>query len=34
MTVFKGSPLGELARIRDVSSKRVSSWDKTGGNMD
>jgi len=34
MSVFKGSPLGELARIRDVSSKRVSSWDKTGGNMD
>jgi hypothetical protein len=34
MTVFKGSPLGELARIRNVTTRRVSSWDRTGGNMD
>lgn len=30
MTVFKGSPLGELARIRNVTTRRVSSWDRTG----
>jgi len=34
MSVFKGSPLGELARIRNVTTQRVSSWDRTGGNMD
>ena len=34
MNVFKGSPLGELARIRDVTTRRISSWDRTGGNMD
>lgn len=34
MSVFKGSPLGELARIRDVTTRRISSWDRTGGNMD
>lgn len=34
MPVFKGSPLGELARIRNVRSRRISSWDRTGGNDD
>lgn len=34
MAVFKGSPLGELARIRNVRSRRASSWDRTGGNDD
>ena len=34
MSVFKGSPMGELARIRNVTTRRVSSWDRTGGNMD
>ncbi|NPV68372.1 MAG: DUF2961 domain-containing protein [Anaerolineae bacterium] len=34
MAVFKGSPLGELARIRNVRTRRVSSWDRTGGNDD
>jgi hypothetical protein len=34
MSVFKGSPLGELARIRNVTTRRVSSWDRTGGNAD
>lgn len=34
MSVFKGSPLGELARIRNVTTRRVSSWDRSGGNMD
>ncbi len=34
MTVFKGSPLGELPRIRNVTTRRVSSWDRSGGNMD
>ncbi len=34
MSVFKGSPLGELARIRKVTTRRISSWDQTGGNMD
>lgn len=34
MTVFKGSPLGELARIRNVTTRRVSSWDRSGGNVD
>lgn len=34
MTPFKGSPLGELARLRKVRTRRVSSWDRTGGNND
>ncbi len=34
MTVFKGSPLGELARVRQVTTRRVSSYDRTGGNDD
>jgi hypothetical protein len=34
MSVFKGSPLGELPRIRNVRTRRVSSWDQTGGNDD
>src|SRR5690606_35949807 len=34
MTIFKGSPLGELARIRNVRTRRASSWDRTGGNDD
>lgn len=34
MSVFKGSPLGELARIRNVTTRRASSWDRTGGNVD
>ena len=32
--MIKGSPLGELARIRDVQTRRVSSYDRTGGNDD
>jgi hypothetical protein len=32
--MFKGSPLGELARVHPVSTRRASSWDKTGGNDD
>jgi hypothetical protein len=32
--MFKGSPLGELPRIRPVRTRRVSSWDQTGGNKD
>ena len=34
MSMFKGSPLGELPRIRNVRTRRVSSWDPTGGNND
>jgi hypothetical protein len=34
MSVFKGSPLGELPRVRRVTSRRVSSYDRTGGNDD
>jgi hypothetical protein len=34
MTVFKGSPMGELPRIRNVTTRRASSWDRTGGNVD
>jgi hypothetical protein len=34
MSLFKNSPLGGLAQMRDVRSKRVSSWDQTGGNND
>ncbi len=32
--MIKGSPLGELARIRNVLTRRVSSYDRTGGNDD
>jgi hypothetical protein len=32
--MFKGSPLGELPRIRHVRTRRISSWDQTGGNND
>lgn len=34
MAVFKGSPLGELARVRQVTTRRLSSYDRTGGNDD
>ena len=34
MSAFKGSPLGELARVRRVTTRRVSSYDGTGGNDD
>jgi hypothetical protein len=34
MCALKGSPLGDLARIRSVRTRRVSSWDQTGGNDD
>ncbi|NLG98919.1 MAG: DUF2961 domain-containing protein [Chloroflexi bacterium] len=34
MSMFKKSPLGDLARLRDVRTRRISSWDKTGGNND
>lgn len=34
MSVFKGSPLGELARVRRVRTRRISSYDHTGGNDD
>ena len=34
MSAFKDSPLGGLPRIRNVQSRRVSSWDQTGGNND
>jgi len=34
MSVFKGSPLGELPRIRRVTTRRISSWDRSGGNND
>jgi hypothetical protein len=34
MPPFKGSPLGELARLRNVRTRRASSWDRTGGNND
>ena len=34
MSVPRGSPLGELPRIRDVRTRRISSWDQTGGNDD
>ncbi len=34
MSVFKGSPLGELARVRQVTTRRISSYDRTGGNDD
>lgn len=30
----RNSPLGDIARIRDVQSRRISSWDQTGGNND
>ena len=31
---WKNTALGNLPRIRNVKSKRISSWDKTGGNDD
>ncbi len=34
MSAFKHSPLGQLARLRNVRTRRVSSWDRTGGNND
>lgn len=34
MAPFKGSPLGELPRLRPVRTRRASSWDRTGGNND
>lgn len=34
MTIFKGSPMGELARVRRVTTRRISSYDRTGGNDD
>ncbi|HEU5089745.1 MAG TPA: DUF2961 domain-containing protein, partial [Roseiflexaceae bacterium] len=34
MAPFKGSPLGELARLRNVRTRRASSWDRSGGNRD
>jgi hypothetical protein len=30
----KGSPLGGLARLRECTTRRISSWDRTGGNDD
>jgi hypothetical protein len=30
----KGSPLGGLARLRDCTTRRISSYDRTGGNDD
>jgi hypothetical protein len=30
----EGSPLAGLATLRDAATRRVSSWDKTGGNRD
>lgn len=29
-----GSPLAGLAELREATTKRISSWDKTGGNRD
>jgi hypothetical protein len=34
MCALKNSPLGELARLRDVRTRRASSWDRSGGNND
>ena len=34
MSQWKNTPLGNLPRIRNVKTKRVSSWDRTGGNDD
>ncbi len=34
MDQFKHSPLGQLARIRNVTTRRESSWDRSGGNKD
>lgn len=31
---IKGSPLGGLARLRDCTTRRASSWDRSGGNDD
>lgn len=30
----KGSPLGGLARLRNCTTRRISSWDRSGGNDD
>jgi hypothetical protein len=30
----QAGPLGDLARLRSATSKRISSWDRTGGNND
>ncbi|NQT59441.1 MAG: DUF2961 domain-containing protein [Bacteroidetes bacterium] len=34
MSDWKTTTLGNLPRIRNVKTKRISSWDKTGGNVD
>src|SRR5947207_3503766 len=34
MAYNKTSPLANLPRLRDVTTKRASSWDRTGGNRD
>ncbi len=34
MIGFGAGSLGELARIRDYESRRLSSWDRSGGNAD
>ncbi len=34
MPYNKTSPLANLPRLRDVTTKRESSWDRTGGNRD
>src|SRR5437870_566837 len=34
MPYNKTSPLANLPRLRDVMTKRASSWDRTGGNRD
>jgi hypothetical protein len=34
MSLWKSSPLAGLPRIRNVRTKRVSSWDRSGGNDD
>lgn len=31
---FKSSPLGDLPRLRNVRTRRESSWDRSGGNDD
>jgi hypothetical protein len=32
--ILKGSPLGGLPALRDCSTRRAASWDRTGGNAD
>ena len=34
MSLFNDSPLGGLPHLRNVQSKRSSSWDRTGDNID